>query len=414
MTWLNAIIKSLKGSDGKNANEIWRFIKDNNLVSTKAKDPLNNVIYPLLQRHTDNISDERSGKAHFTSFGTPRKFKLIETEPRIKKFGEIDTNEEDFDDKDINLESDTNKKYTFAEAAQIILKQNDNKPMSAKEIWNEIESQNLVETKGFTPWASINTIMIRLSVNSKAKSKKDLEIFKIVEDNPYKFILLNPSGEVQNVTDDEVDDVVEKIKVYQQNPFKQAICVLGESGAGKSVTVETILENEEHEFEFIIPTAATTGLLAQFSPSKSTYVPSRLGRMLMSASKNPDKLYTAVFDEMHKSNVIEMINDELLQAVSTKRNRGRRFISLDEDTAEIYQDSELDTERGNLLIPDNFGFIFISSKPRVISNNTDFFNRVDIVLLKSYEEETIETSEELLSKKLDSEEKMRLSSTRND
>ena len=51
--------------------------------------------------------------------------------------------------------------------------------------------------------------------------------------------------------------------------------------------------------------------------------------------------------------LVELLN-ELLQAISTKRNRGRRFISLDEDTAEIYQDSELDTFRGNILIPDNF------------------------------------------------------------
>jgi hypothetical protein len=206
----------------------------------------------------------------------------------------------------------------------------------------------------------------------------------------------------------------EDTKIFSKNPFMQAICVLGESGAGKSVTIETILENEGHSFEFIIPTAATTGLLAQFSPSKSGYVPSRLGKMLMEASKNHQQLYTAVFDEMHKSNVIEMINDELLQAISTKRNRGRRFISLDDDTAEIYQTSELETERGNLLIPDNFGFIFISSKPRVIANNADFFNRVDIVLLKSYQEEMVETTEQLLSNKLSDEDKMKLASTRND
>jgi hypothetical protein len=221
--------------------------------------------------------------------------------------------------------------------------------------------------------------------------------------------------EVENPEPVEEEPIqIQKPKIYLKNPFKQSICVLGESGAGKSVTIETILENEGHNFEFIIPTAATTGLLAQFSPSKSGYVASRLGRMLIEASKNPDTLYTAVFDEMHKSNVIEMINDELLQAISTKRNRGRRFISLDDDTAEIYQDSELETERGNLLIPDNFGFIFISSKPRVIANNADFFNRVDIVILKSYEEETIETSEQLLSNKLSDEDKMKLASTRND
>lgn len=140
----------------------------------------------------------------------------------------------------------------------------------------------------------------------------------------------------------------------------------------------------------------------------STYVASRLGRMLVQASNNPQILYTAVFDEMHKSNVIEMINDELLQAISTRRNKGVRFISLDDDTAEIYEDSSLETKRGNLLIPDNFGFIFISSKPKVITSNADFFNRVDIVLLKSYEEELIKTSEQLLSKVLDKEEKSKL------
>jgi energy-coupling factor transporter ATP-binding protein EcfA2 len=38
---------------------------------------LNNNVYPLLQRHTDNISDSRSGNPIFTSFGNPRKFKLL-------------------------------------------------------------------------------------------------------------------------------------------------------------------------------------------------------------------------------------------------------------------------------------------------------------------------------------------------
>jgi hypothetical protein len=201
-------------------------------------------------------------------------------------------------------------------------------------------------------------------------------------------------------------------KEYVKNPFRQSICVLGESGAGKSTTLENILEAEKHEFEFIIPSASTTGLLSQFSPSKSGYIKSRLGRMLVDAFNNPKKLYTAVFDECHKSNTIEMINDELLQAISIKRNNERRFISLDEDTSELYKGVE--THRGNIIIPDNFGFIFISSKPRIIANNTDFFNRVDLVVLKSYEEEKIQTSKELLSKVLPYEEKIKLASTRND
>jgi hypothetical protein len=183
------------------------------------------------------------------------------------------------------------------------------------------------------------------------------------------------------------------------NPFNQAILILGESGAGKSYTIENILESSNHNYQFIIPTAATTGLLAQFSPSKSTYVPSRLGRMLIEASNNPDKLYTAVFDECHKSNVIEMINDELLQAISLKRNR-YRFISLDDDTAEVFEDSNLEVKRGNIKIPDNFGFIFISSNPRVIGGNPDFFNRVDLIELTEADR-SINNIERLLSKKVE-------------
>jgi len=222
-------------------------------------------------------------------------------------------------------------------------------------------------------------------------------------------------GEVDDIEiDDKIETEIENKEPFAKNPFKQAICVLGESGAGKSHTIETILENEGHEFEFIIPTAATTGLLAQFSPTKSGYVPSRLGKMIIDAAQNPDKLYTAVFDECHKSSTIEMINDELLQCISIHRNNGVRFISLDHDTAELYNVEGLEKRRGNIILPDNFGFIFISSKPRVISNNADFFNRVDIVILKHYEEESIESIDELMSNVLDDEDKKRFVSTRND
>ncbi len=195
---------------------------------------------------------------------------------------------------------------------------------------------------------------------------------------------------------------------FNKNPFRQAICVLGGSGAGKSTTIENILDEEGHEFEFIIPSASTTGLLSQFSPSKSGYVPSKLGKMILNAYENPRQLFTAVFDECHKSNVIEMINDELLQAISTKRNNGKRFISLDDDTSELYPGTE--KYRGNILIPDNLGFIFISSKPDVIIHNDDFFNRIDIVQLKSYEEERLENIEQLLSKRLDNNSKKDLKS----
>ena len=161
-------------------------------------------------------------------------------------------------------------------------------------------------------------------------------------------------------------------------------CILAPSGRGKSTTILKLLNAlskvTDSKYEFIIPTASTTGLLSQYSPSQNSYVQSRLGKLIMEAHNNPNRLVTAVFDECHKSNVIEMINDELLQSISTKRNAGKRFISLDGDTSSLYSGLKPDN-KGNLLIPDNFGFIFLSSKPDVIVKNSDFFNRVDVYVL---------------------------------
>ena len=178
-------------------------------------------------------------------------------------------------------------------------------------------------------------------------------------------------------TDVKKYDVFESTK---NSPFMQSICILGKSGRGKTVTVENILTSIPNMvYEFIIPTASTTNLLAQYSPASGRYIPSRLGKLIMKAHSDPGTLYTAVFDECHKSNLIEMINDELLQCISLYRNNRKRFISLDDETSSLYEG--LSTHAGNLLIPDNFGFIFLSSKPDVIIQNSDFFNRVDIYVL---------------------------------
>jgi len=227
--------------------------------------------------------------------------------------------------------------------------------------------------------------------------KKMLKRFGI--DNSTFEFKKNQENEIEDLDLEPVEQEPIEPSKPSTNPFEQAICVLGESGAGKSYTIENILESSNHNYQFIIPTAATTGLLAQYSPSKSAYVPSRLGKMLIESSNNPSELYTAVFDECHKSNVIEMINDELLQAISLRRNR-YRFISLDDDTAEVFEDSNLEVERGNIKIPDNFGFIFISSNPRVIGGNPDFFNRVDLIEVTEADRK-INNIEELLSKKVE-------------
>jgi hypothetical protein len=277
----------------------------------------------------------------------------------------------------------TSSKMTFARAAQIVLQKNENRPMSSKEIWNQIESMGLIKTTGSTPWATLNVEMRRHSDNSNVGSKYSDILFHIISNNGgtdlFKLIT-NSDPESNSAKITKPGEVISKPR--SKNPFIQSICVLGKSGKGKSTTVEKILDNfrDKMEYEFIIPTSSTTNLLTQYSPKDNDLIQSRLGRLIMKASKNPKKLFTAVFDECHKSNVIEMINDELLQCISLYRNQGKRFISLDDDSAKLY--SGLDVDRsGNLLLPDNFGFIFLSSKPEIIVNNPDFFNRVDIYVL---------------------------------
>lgn len=93
---------------------------------------------------------------------------------------------------------------TFIEAAKKVLEDNGNKPMTSREIWNEISSKNLIESKGKTPHLSMNSILCGNSKNleevtpdrqARTKSEVKNSIFKIVEQNPYKFVIddyMNP------------------------------------------------------------------------------------------------------------------------------------------------------------------------------------------------------------------------------
>lgn len=117
---------------------------------------------------------------------------------------------------------------TFLEAATRVLRGNNNQPMSSREIWDEIEKQSLVQTKGKTPWASLSTVMLYSTINeTKISSKNDILLFKIVEKNPYKFILVDENGigddyiyknNIQQIEKDENStqiEIVEKILLYQ-------------------------------------------------------------------------------------------------------------------------------------------------------------------------------------------------------
>jgi hypothetical protein len=311
---------------------------------------------------------------------------------------EIERKKKYYNKKGVSKSKEEIDEQIRVDLAQVMLNKTFKNPYGRKDFINKIGTYYELNEEGIKNAKdlieSVDNIIdddvddIQLFKNFKSRPKNDIEseLTKAqsqIDVKPFNKFKASQSEEEK-----------ESFYGFNQNKFRQAICVLGGSGAGKSTTIENILNKEGHKFEFIIPSASTTGLLSQFSPSKSGYVPSKLGKMIVNAYSNPTQLFTAVFDECHKSNVIEMINDEILQAISIKRNNGKRFISLDDDTAELYPGTEKSTS-GNILIPDNLGFIFISSNARVISGNEDFFNRVDLVELTKESRESVKTIEDL-------------------
>jgi hypothetical protein len=210
-----------------------------------------------------------------------------------------------------------------------------------------------------------------------------------IKNNPS--VLNFKSDKVQDSTED--NEEVEILEDYVKNPFgcKQedgtetsAICILGESGAGKSYRVRKTLQNSEHKYVIVSPTSATTNLLVQYD--RGDYVLSTLGEFIKRAVEDPNSYYTAILDEGHK--YIKMIDDELLQCLSSKRNDGVRFISFDNPIFKrLYDFLETDDDFGGVgLIPDNLGFILISSKRDAILN-ADIRNRISVINLdKSHQD----------------------------
>ena len=410
MNILDAITFVLKEEDRPlSMLEIWSKISELNLLSKLEFDRINNAIKDgkvvgVYSGYLDTLLSRSSVNTKRSDSNRKNLFEIVGSRPNMK-YKLVSENEI----KDKYIET----KMTFIEAAQLILKQNNNTPMSAREIWDEIEEQDLVETSGATPWATLNAQMLSYSDNTNISRKKKNKIFHIVSDNPAMFILINPELEVQSVPDeDEIlspSDFIktpEKSKDYVKNEFMQAICVLGSPAAGKSVTSLNVLENSDHESLLVIPTDLSTSMIAQFLFGKLKL--NKLGRFLLEAYKNPDKLYTVVIDEFHKPLTIKRVNDELLQAISLQRYNETRFLVGDVADELFLEHLEnipglLRKDymfHGNIKIPSNFGFILISSKPNIVVDNGDIYDRVDIVYLERSDIGKINTISDLLSRKI--------------
>ena len=163
------------------------------------------------------------------------------------------------------------------------------------------------------------------------------------------------------------------------HPLLQSICVTGETGVGKTQTITEVLENEGHEFEIYDPTLSTTGLLFMYDSKTNSYKLGRLGKFMVQAAKNPDKLYTFVIDNAHKKDTIRMINDELKQALSTRRNKGRRYVMREDSTERDFDGFLEKIPGGNFKVPDNLGFILITSMPIIMKGNPELSERLDFV-----------------------------------
>jgi len=108
---------------------------------------------------------------------------------------------------------------TFLESARKVLKENNNLPMTSRDISNKIYEKNLMVSSGKTPWASLNTVLL---FHSKDEYKNKINYFRISSSRPNRYCLLDHEVEKDSQTpvthdpiiDDSDIDIV-KILLYQ-------------------------------------------------------------------------------------------------------------------------------------------------------------------------------------------------------
>ena len=174
------------------------------------------------------------------------------------------------------------------------------------------------------------------------------------------------------------------LKLRVKNELRQALCIIGESGVGKTYRINETLKTENHETLFVIIDSMWQHLLFDYSPNERKYQLTKIGDFIKLAHENEDKFYTIVIDECHKN--LEVVNDVLLQAISTKRNNGQRFLSLNSIVDKEF--NFLPEQNGKRILPDNLGFLFISSKSDIIEGNDDLKNRIEIIELTKEDQDT--------------------------
>lgn len=196
-----------------------------------------------------------------------------------------------------------------------------------------------------------------------------------------------------------VEEPLVPIKKRVHSKLAQAICVIGDSGVGKTYRVSKTLEREGHKTLFIIIDNMWQHLLFDYSPIDRKYYLTKVGEFIKKAYHDEENNYTIVIDECHKN--LEIINDVLLQAISTKRNGGVRFLTLNSLVEKEFD--FLPENNGNRVLPSNLGFLFISSKSDIIEGNDDLKNRIEIIKLTESDQGDNDYSIEYLLSKIKKE-----------
>jgi len=319
----------------------------------------------------------------------------------------------DVRDKSIVNKSDLSDELggIFVRAAKDILSKATS-PMSAAEVWDK--AKDFIETKGSTPDISMSSKLGMYSDNSDVSDKKTNLLFTIVSKNPNKYWLISRLDELNDTIEDVAEVDVKQVDVAK-NPFSKAICVIGRSGHGKTVTVEKILINENHEYTLINKSDMRNSLIVDYTVGVGNE-PGDFLKMIINAYDNPTKLYTLVFDEAH--DYISKIKDDFIQALG---GRGIiRSVSASSNVLDRLLPKNVERLGNNrVVIPDNVGIILLTSKPVIILGNVDIAKRLDIVNIGrvSYDQirsGTISTSKDILSYKMSDTDKQKYLPTEDD
>jgi hypothetical protein len=428
------------------SNEIWSEVVSQDLVETSGKTPQATMNAKLIYYSDNSTFKNSNKNSLFKieDDSKPYKFSLINPNLEVQSIpdDETDESDEEFENKGQYSDEELKEKFTslfgikstrlnmsvqksFIEFLKILL--SENRKFTREEIKKKLFENGIGTTEG-QAGLSINKISqfltkrnsdfirqmisydsIRWSPDAETDIGAKKDNYQIVD--RYRKLISEVLSTLENKEDDEFkiqrfgqfgiptdfkaaqaqeEREVKNLEPAVRNPFggeskeagdefnSSSLFVVGQSGSGKSTRILSLLRKNEHKIILIgAENAPSPNLLLDYDQNEG-YVPSDIAEFIISAKKDPKHFYTIVFDECHE--YIDEIKRSILHAISTKRGE-KRFFGVRKSVRNFFED--LDTyESTSKVIPDNVGFIFISSKPDVFEYHADFMGRVDKVEVK--------------------------------